>query len=161
MASTSANRAPITATIVNLTTGKVIEMTHIPEELEDSNSASFSEVNIQGRSAPVLGYDGSGPRMIRFTLQLHDDYCPQGIKQEVQNLKALTYPKYSGSRIEPPRCYVRIGNFLRMTGVCDDVSVNWKKPYRDGVFVYADVSLSFKAALEMPLSANDVQWGEG
>jgi hypothetical protein len=157
----SANREAITATIVNLTTGKIINLTHIPEELEDSNGASFSEVNIQGRSAPVLGYDGGGPRTVRFSIQLHDDYCPEGIKQAVQDLKALTYPLYSGSKITPPRCYVRIGNILRITGVCDDVSVNWKKPYRDGVFVYADVSVSFKAAMEVPLSANDVQWGEG
>lgn len=155
-----ATKDPIVATIVNLTNGHVINLTHVPEEIEDANSASFSETNILGRSAPVLGYDGSGPRNVTFTLQLHDDYCPQGIKKAVHELKSLTYPKY-GNYIQAPRCYVRIGDFLRITGVCEDVSVGWKKPYRDGVFVYADVSLSFKAALEVPFSVDEVLGGEG
>lgn len=150
---------PITAVIVNLITGSVIELVHIPEEVEEANSSSFSEVNIQGRSSPILGYEGSGPRTVSFTIQLHDDYCPEGIVKTVQKLKALTYPYYAPSLIRPPKCYVRLGNFLKIIGVCNDVSVNWKKPYRDGVFIYADVSLSFKGAVEFPFSADEVEGG--
>lgn len=159
MGNAYAYKNPIPAYIVNLTTGHVIEFAHIPDELEDSNSSSFSEINIQGRSTPVLAYDGSGPRNVTFTLQLHDDYCRLGIKQTVDLLKSLTYPRYS-TYILPPRCYIRIGETIRMTGVCEDVTVNWKKPYRDNKFVYAEVSLTFKSALEVPFSADDVAGGK-
>lgn len=154
----SATRVAMNAMIVNMNTGATIELVNLPDELTDSQPANFSEVALQGRSAPLLAYENSGPRTINFTVQLHDDYQPGGILSTVHKLKALAYPKY-GSRVQAPKCYVRFGNMVKATAVCTDVSVTWKKPIRDGIYICADVSLSFKTIQDLPLGSGDVEIG--
>lgn len=153
-------RAALPFTIINMNTGRIIEVYLLPDEFSDSNAANFSEIALQGRSAPLIAYENSGPRQLTMTLQLHHDMQPGGILQAVNNLKALTYPKYS-ARVQPPKCYIRFGNMVKATAVCTDASVSWKKPYRDGIYLNADVSLSFKTLQELPLSTEDVENGKG
>jgi hypothetical protein len=89
---------------------------------------------------------------------LHDDYCPNGILDTVRKLKALTYPKYA-SNVIAPRCFVRVGKFIRIDGICTDVSVNWQLPVRDDQYIFAEVSLTFQVTKVYPPSDIEVERG--
>lgn len=143
----------------NNLTGKNIEFELIPEEISESLAAAFDPQEIRGRSNPIQGYNNSGPRSVEFTVTLHDDYCKDGILNVVNSLKALEYPLYN-SYVVPPNCYVRIGKMIRMQAICTGVNVTWKKPYRQGYFINADVSLSFSEVRSNPQDASEVEGGE-
>lgn len=144
--------------IINLVTGTRIAFTVIPEDISDSNSAQFDDQSIRGRSTPLKGYSGSGPRSVSYSLDLHDDYCQGGILKTVNKLKALVYPVYGGV-VTPPKCYVRLGNMVGMTAVTNSVNISWKPPYRNGVYVCATVSLEFSEVVKTPYGATDIEKG--
>jgi hypothetical protein len=52
---------------------------------------------------------------------------------------------------------IRIGKFISMTAVPMSVSVEWKKPYKDGIYLFADVSLSFNEVEKTSSYAMEVE----
>jgi len=155
----------IPALIVNVLTGTPTRIEMLPEEFSESNNADLQNIDITGRSSPLIGYAGGGPKTVSINLPLHDDLCSLGIVQTVNNLKALTYPEYGGS-IEPPKSYLRVGTFFKIFGACESCDVTWRKPYREDhvsgemTYIYAEVSLSFTNVVEVPFSASSVQGGK-
>lgn len=132
----------ITCYIYNLNTGTQVNFgVSTPDEISDSNSANFEDQAVKGRSSPFKAYDSSGPRTISFTVELVADYCSEGIVKTVNKLRALVYP-HKQTVIVEPRCKVCIGNFLQVTGVPTNIDVTWKKPYKDGIYTLADVSIT-------------------
>lgn len=164
MFSFAPNHPPIPAYIVNILTGTVIEIALLPEEISENYAAEITPTSIMGRSSPVMGYAGGGPKTVSLSLTLHDDYCKLGIIQTVNNFKALSYPEYSNI-VESPNCYLRIGDFMRLYGVCTSVGVSWSKPMRrDHVsfqmtYIKADVSLDLQNCVSTPFSASSVEGG--
>lgn len=152
-------RDEIVCYIINLVTNSRIEFTLIPDEVSDSVSSQFEETTPMGRSGPIYGYSATGPHSVSFSIQLHDDYCKGGILNTVNKLKALTYPVYNSGNINPPKCLIRIGNIINMTAKCSEVSVTWQKPYRNGQYIMAEVSLSFDEVTSRSMSAYDVEKG--
>lgn len=146
--------------IVNLLTGSQIAIRIIPEEVSDSTSSQWEEVVPRGRSNPIYGYSSSGPRTVSYTIQLHDDYLPDGILTTVNQLRALTYPAYSGGSISPPKCLVRVGGNIKFTGICKEVSVTWQKPLRDGYYINAEVSLTFDEVCNTAKGSSEVAQGD-
>lgn len=146
--------------IINLITDSRIEFELTPEEVSDSVSAQYDETVPRGRSNPILGYNSSGPRTVSYTIPLHDDYCKEGILATVNKLQALAYPIYHTGSIQAPTALIRLGKMVNTTGVCTEVGVTWKKPYRDGVYLNADVSLTFTETLSTPKGAVDIESGE-
>ena len=138
---------------------RIIDFELPPEEFTDSNSANFEDQFTLGRSGPFKGYSNSGPRNIDFTVSLHMDYCRRGIVQTVDSLQALCYPTYD-NRISAPQCLLVIGKFLKVKVVPQSVSVTWKGPYRDGVYMMADVTLSFSEVVDASISAKQVETGK-
>lgn len=161
--STSATKESITFYIINLLTNDKIVVDLIPEEVSDATQGQYDEVVPRGRSNPIYGYSTSGPRTVSFTVQLHDDYCPGNhgsIVNYVNRLRALAYPAYNGGSISSPKCLVRVGDMINFTGVCKEVSVTWKKPYRDGFYLNAEVSLSFDEVQSIAKSSSQVAKGD-
>lgn len=149
----------ISCYIKNLITGTTIEFDLIPEEFSETNVATYDQHNIRGRSSPIQGYSNSGPRNISYMVQIHDDCCTNGIVDTVNKLRALSYPEYGGS-IVPPKCYIRFGDMLSIKAVVINVNVTWRKPYRNGTFINADVSLDFIEIIDKPRSASEVEGGK-
>lgn len=144
--------------IINLNTFTTILIDFLPDAITDSIGATFSSQPIMGRSSPIFGYAESGPRDVSFSVLLHDDYCVSGIEAEVAKYKALVYPFYGGNTIEP-KCMVRLGNMVSFMGFCKEVGVNWSPPIRNGVYVKAEINLSFTAVYKNPLSTEEVESG--
>lgn len=145
--------------VINLVTGQTIEFDCEPEEINDMNSAQFDSQEIRGRSSPYQGYNTSGPRTISLELMLHDDLCKEGLLNTVNHLKSLTYPGYEGVLV-PPSCLVRIGDMIHAKAITNDVGVVWQKPYRNGIYLLATVSLNFTETPDTPFSSSEI-WEKG
>lgn len=165
MADTKFSRYPIDAYIINMNTGTRIELDLLPESIDDSYTANYNSTPILGRSTPIIGYSEGGPRSISFSVKLHDDVISEAgmdIVDKVNILKALSYPSYENDRVISPKCYVRIGSMISMTGVCNNVGVSWEPPYsptKKGRVSYlqAEVSLSFDEVQPIPQSASQIE----
>lgn len=155
----SGAKADVTCYIKNMVTGSTISF-GLPNDLSDSISATFDDTNIRGRSSPIKGYDSSGPRSLSYSLILHNDYCPEGLYTTIAKLKALCYPGYSNT-VDSPSCYVRLGKAVKGLFVMNSVGVTYEKPYVDGMYVKAEVSLDLSEAPSSPLSASEVENGGG
>lgn len=142
--------------IINLVTGTRIEFDITPDSIDDSNSASFDAQSIRGRSSPYQGYSESGPRTVSYSVTLHHDLCKDGLLNTVNKLKALTYPEYGGI-LQLPQCLVRIGDMIHCKAIVGDVGVSWQKPIRDGIYLVADISLSFTEVVDTPYGANEIE----
>lgn len=145
--------------IINTVTGGTIEFDCEPDEISDTVSAQFDPQEIRGRSSPYQGYNSSGPRTLSFSLILHDDLCKEGILNTINRLKSLVYPGYGGV-LSTPACLVRIGDMIHMKAIVSDVGVSWQKPYRNGVYLLAEVSLTLSEVVDTPHSASDI-WKKG
>lgn len=110
--------------IVNMLTNERINFVTIPTDLSETHSASFNQQQPMGRSAPYFTFENNEARTISFSIKLHKDLCPDMVNV-VNKLKALVYPNYNGSLVQPPYCYVRFGGMVNMMAVCNSVSVNW------------------------------------
>jgi hypothetical protein len=130
--------------ILNQVTGSKIEFLLVPEEISESFSSSFESQDIMGRTAPIVGFSSSGPHTVslNITIQADMEGGIENMKKKINQLIALTYPVYSGDLLEPPKCFVRVGNMVGMYGYIESVDVSWEKPYTDMVFRKAEISLS-------------------
>lgn len=146
--------------IINLVTGTRIEFDITPDSIEDSNNASFDSQSIRGRSSPYQGYSESGPRTISYSVTLHHDLCKDGLLNTVNKLKALTYPEYGGI-LQLPLCLVRLGDMIHCKAIVGDVGVSWQKPIRDGIYLVADISISFTEVVDTPYGAGEIESSGG
>ena len=148
---------PIECYIMNLNTGTVIDFSlESPESVSDSASAQFDAISPRGRSSPIQGYSGSGPRSISFDLNLSIDYCKNGLRKTVAAMRALCYPSRQ-TIIIPPKVMLKIGCFIKVVGIPTSVNVTWKKPYKEGVYSFADVSFSMEEVEDVGSTASEVE----
>lgn len=142
--------------LINLVTNTKIEFDITPDSIEDSNRASFDTQSVRGRSSPYQGYSESGPRTISYSITLHHDLCKDGLLSTINKLKALTYPEYGGV-LNLPLCLVRIGDMVHCKAIVSDVGVTWQKPIRNGIYLVAEISLSFTEVVDTPYGAKEIE----
>lgn len=109
--------------IINQVNHDSITFPTVPEELQIQYSPQFNDQEIAGRSAPFITYNNTSAREISLDLTLHRELCK--LDEIVNKLKALAYPKYQGSIVRPPWCYVHFGYMLNIYAVCTDISINY------------------------------------
>lgn len=142
--------------IKNLLTGSTITFI-APADVSDSVSAAFDQADIRGRSNPIQGYNTSGPREVSFSLDLSADYTDEELATMIAKFKALVYPNYD-NYVEPPHCYLKLGNAVKGQFICSSVDVNYSdSPIRDNFYSKATVSLSFTEVVEIPYTANEIE----
>ena len=149
--------------IKNLITGTTIELRYgLPEGLSDSASASFEGANIRGRSNQIQGYSDTEARNISFEYTFHEELEPEGLLTTIARIKALEYPGYA-SVVEPPKCYLRLGNVVRGTFICTSADVSFRDDagVRDDFYLGADVSFSFTETNDFARSAAEIEDGHG
>jgi hypothetical protein len=138
-----------------------------PDDISESHTANFENEDIHGRSSPLAVFSGGGARTTNLSIDLHEDYLrmfsPQmqntDIVMFVSQIKALTYPRYQGGVVIPPRCFIKVGEFLMMKAYCSSVNVSWKKPLRNGRYISATVSMEFSEILSISFSADEIASG--
>lgn len=128
-------------------TNTLIILPGFPEDVQDSNSASFATSTALGRSAPIFSYTGSGPRTVSVQLNVHresvnlmnythgntelfdpgDDYVDVLVKQ----LQAAALPTYAASEkmVDPPLVACRFGEDIFIKGVINgQVGISYAPP---------------------------------
>jgi hypothetical protein len=132
-----------------------------PDTITDSMSASFSEQNALGRTAPVYTYNNSGPRTVQINLFLHRDMMDDintGISNSklgegedyvdnlLRALQAIALPKYNlqNKAIEPPMVAIRISNEIFIKGIVSQaISLTYKKPIlSNGKYAIVELGLT-------------------
>jgi hypothetical protein len=144
--------------IINCLDMSSMALMSLPDSISESIGARWQDTDIPGRTASYFGYEGTEVPNFSFSIKIHDDYCPKGIKATTDWYKALVYPEYS-SVIKAPSCKVVLGNMFTFYAVCESVNVNWQPPIRDGAFIVADVDFSFKRVFVVAPSYKDVKDG--
>ena len=149
--------------IKNLITGTTIELrSGMPQGVSDSATANFEPANIRGRSNQIQGYSDTEGRTIAFEYTFLEEYEPDGLLTTIARIKALEYPGYS-SVVEPPKCYLRLGNAVRGTFICTSADVSYREDagVRDDYFLGADVSFNFVESNDFARSAAEIEDGGG
>lgn len=167
----SSNLYPINAHIRALYgSGVNIDLTvlGLPDEIDDSYSANFTQTDMLGRSSPPINYGNGGPREINFSIFVREDLVPDGedITEVVNKFRSLSYPEYVKGVVIPPELIVRMGDMFSIRAVCNNVAVSWEKPYgttSEGNTAYyqAEISLSFQESVgqDVSYSASEVMSG--
>lgn len=135
----------ITCYIVNKITDEVIKFPAYPTEMSESYSSSYTQTDIVGRSSPYFSFGGNPARSFDFPLTIQEDIV-KDMTLLVEKLKALVYPNYVGSIVQPPYCYVKFGDMLSCYAIVESISFSWGETILDGSqhFSKCDVSFSFQ-----------------
>lgn len=143
--------------IKNLLNNTTIQFVTLPEDISESYNGGVNPQEVLGRSAPFLTYNNNDARSVSYSIKLHEDVC-QDMMKVIDELKRLVYPRYTGSVVEPPYCYVKFGDMVSMKAVVNDVSLDWGDSILDGSkhFSRCDVSLSFTEFRNMKLPTVDL-----
>ncbi|WJZ23501.1 contractile injection system tube protein [Listeria phage LIS04] len=136
----------------------------VPEEISESHSTNMEQVAIQSRSSALAAYGGSNSRTTSIQFDIHEDYLIEymGIKditEYVAKIKALTYPRFENGAVIPPRCYLKVGSVLKLTGYPESVDITWRKPIRDGRLIWASISINFTEYVSLSYSADEIASG--
>ena len=155
-------RVEVDCFVKNLVTGTVVNFDNMPNDLSDSYAANFEPAAIRGRSTAIQGYDNTEPRTVSFSTTISEDLTEEGVLTKVARLRALEYPGYT-SVVEPPRCYLKLGNAVRGIFICTSVDVNYpdNAPVRDNYYLIAEVSMSFTETNDYARSASEIEEGAG
>lgn len=153
-------KAEVECYLKNLLTGSSVSF-GIPSSLAESLSANYDSQDIRGRSSDVRSYNNTSSRTFSWTSKVHTDYTSGGMYNKLAAIKALAYPEYTGSTIMPPKGFLKIGKVLRTRVTIDNIEISYEKPYREGAYVYAEVSFSCTEISNSPYSTEEVERGAG
>lgn len=137
-----------------------------PQQVSDSMSATYQNVEILARSAPIYSWARSGPRTLTFQLSVHKDMDWEGsgydltkvgdISELMEEYQALTLPNYEDAyRVEAPKLTIRIGNSIRITGIPQEISFTAALPL-DPYGSYMAGTFSFTINEINPYEAKEV-----
>lgn len=135
----------ITCYIINRITDTVIKFPSYPADVNESFNAEFNPKDIMGRSAPYFSFGGNGSRSVGYTIKVSDDICPD-LMGLVRSIKGLVYPKYYGSIVQPPYCYVKFGEMVAMNAILESVDFTWSETVLEGSqhLSVVDINFSFQ-----------------
>lgn len=128
--------------VINKLTEETIIFHAYPQDLSEGYSASYEPQAIMGRSAPYFTYSGNEARSISYTLTLQEDICPNLI-YVVERLKGLIYPKYSGSIVQAPYCYLKFGDMVQCYAILESLDFSWGETVLSDSKHFSKVDVSF------------------
>ena len=131
------------ASIVILTragfTQDTVEFQLPPRSIKDGKNAEFNSKKVLGRAEPLRAYTGSNERLITFELDYYwYDYKGPGswyfIEDNLNKLKALTYPQYFGSTstgfMPAPKVLFTFGRLYKSVPcIVNSVNFDFKDPW--------------------------------
>lgn len=139
----------ITCYIRNMITDEVIKFPTIPTDLSESYQTNYSSTDINGRSAPYQTYGGNGSRSLNYNVHLYEDLCSGeygSLGDIVRKLKSLVYPRYNGSIVIPPYCFLKFGDMVTCYAIMESINFAWGEVILEGKgnFASCEVDFSFQ-----------------
>ena len=120
------------AFLLDLTTGDRVNFKYMPTMFTESKTANYQNTPILGRSEPVLGYAGSGPRIFNIPLTFAATNNPwTDVIQPVRTARSWVYPDYSQADTPkvPPTLVLQVGAWLSSRCVCTRVDIRYHGPW--------------------------------
>lgn len=134
-----------TAYIKNNLTNTKIRFTVMPQGLNETITANFTQQDIVGASRPRIVYNSTSAKTMNLSLQnLTEDYVAKGFSslyEYVRALQALAYPEYKSGVVKSPDLTLVLGD-RSMSCVCTSVSVSWGNLVKDQQILSCSVDLS-------------------
>jgi len=134
----------------------------LPDEIAETHTANFQNMDIQSRSGQLWSYSGGNSRELSISITVHEDYLAEymGGKADIRDyaatFKALTYPEYEGTKVKPPSILLRVGSFIKFKGICTSATVTWKKPIRNDRYIVADFNINLVEANSNAFAASEI-----
>lgn len=119
----------------------------IPNAVGYSYNPNFVAQSIVGRLSPIYTFISGGDEMFNFSISLHNDLVENKLKEVVDNIKMLSYPRNINGVVTYPEIYFSLGEFSGIVIV--DTSIQWKKPIINGHYVLVDIGFSLRVVREI------------
>lgn len=132
--------------IKNMLNNQTIYLPTLPEDVSESFSTNYSQTELNGRSAPYQTYGGNEARTISLSAVLHQDLCDEktgNLQTIVMYLKQLVYPRYNGSIVIPPYCYIKFGDMVSCYAIMDSIDFAWGDTIIEDSKYYSKCEVNF------------------
>lgn len=109
-----------------------ITFTWMPEMFDESKTAEYAEVNIIGRSEPILGYSHSSARRFQIPLVFAATYSPvEEVLKPIWLIRSWLYPDYreASQPNVPPRVLLVVGKWLSQRCVVTRADIKYHGPW--------------------------------
>lgn len=152
-------------TLVDLTNDGSFEF-YLPSDITSNNSVNYESSSIKGRSAPLQGYETTGPRSIDVSLTLAAGIKPYDtgdmvdrMHKDINFVESLLYPDYSSAYVLPPATVLlSLGPDIRVKGVMTNFSKNYKAPLDEkGRYMICDISFTITQVTDDPPDYTDIR----
>lgn len=138
-------------TLVDSISQESVDFPVYPEELSDKRVANYSTMpDLLYQYEPWQVYDGSGPRTNTYTFDIHRQMWTGNegdgkANDLIRFCQALLYPVYSGSAVNMATATLYVSGSPLISGIIDDVSVDWDGPISsvDNWYLHFVLSLTF------------------
>ena len=138
-------------TLVDSISQESVDFPAYPEELPDKRSANYSTMpDLLYQYEPWQVYDGSGPRNVTYTFDLHRQMWSGNegdgkANDLIRFCQAFLYPSYSGSAVNTATATLYVAGSPLICGIVTDVSVDWDGPISsvDNWYLHFKLTISF------------------
>jgi len=105
-----------------------------PDSIDDAKSVNWNNIDVIGRSEPLVVYHSSGPRELAFTLFFSasvdekDEIGTAKVQEKVNFIKSLSYPvraKETGFSTSPPLILLIVGDLIYTRCILKSYNVAW------------------------------------
>lgn len=128
--------------------GETFSIPAYPENITDKRNANYTNMpDIIYQYEPWQVYESSGPRSNSYTFHLHrdmwtGDHSDGNANKLIRFCQAQCYPQYSGSAVNTSTVTLYISGKPEITGIMNDVSVEWSGPLGCADNWYLDFTLT-------------------
>lgn len=156
--------------LIDTETNEALTFQMMPDGISDSKSVNWNNIEIIGRSHPVLGFASSGARTISLPLtffalngggigphRTEDQTSIDTVSKNLKFLLSLAYPDYSKGVMPPHRCVLVLGEQVNMICVVADVNITYRSLWKDGKPVYAEASVTLIEADPYPITYSKIR----
>lgn len=124
----------------NIDSNTQIELKAIPQNVTYKYTSNFAAQAALSRTSPLFIYENGSDKVYSFTLTLHEDTqniisTYGSLNNLIELIKSLSYPDEQFNDT-----YFQLGE-ITGTGIVN-TSIVWKKPFRDGRYIMADVTFN-------------------
>lgn len=146
-------------------TGETVAIPAYPEAVSDKRNANYTTMpDIIYQYEPWQVFESSGPRTNTYTFHLHrdmwtGDHGDGNANNLIRFCQAQCYPKYSGASVNTSTVTLYISKEPVITGVLNDVGVEWSGPLgqRDNWYLDFTLTLTITEVSNQPLSYDTVR----
>lgn len=145
--------------------GETFSIPAYPETVSDKRNANYTTMpDLIYQYEPWQMYESSGPRMNSYSFHLHrdmwtGDHGDGNANKLIRFCQAQCYPQYNGASVNIPTVTLYIAGKPEITGVMNDVGVEWSGPLgmRDNWYLEFNLTLTITEVSSQPLNYDVVK----